>query len=202
MMKRLAIVVGLLLLFLAGFAGALLWQRLRHIEAQRAALPTPTTVPVVQPSPTVPVEATAEPAATPPTGFRLAGVALGAPHSFAVVEDPLGKSGLYRAGDPIDGLGRLRTIEAQRVVVDAPDGVVELRLAAAPPPTVTADYAVRFKRPTDSSGPITFRARVVEAREDRATVEGTVEANGVVCATCRGTFVAVKPGHPAYHRWE
>jgi hypothetical protein len=43
---------------------------------------------------------------------------------------------------------------------------------------------------------------VIEADEDRATVEGTVEADGVVCATCRGTFVAVKPGHPAYHRWE
>jgi len=26
-------------------------------------------------------------------------------------------------------------------------------------------------------------------------------AHGKVCATCHGTFVAVKPGHPAYHRW-
>ena len=26
-------------------------------------------------------------------------------------------------------------------------------------------------------------------------------ANGKVTATCRGTFVAVKEGHPAYHRW-
>ena len=74
--------------------------------------------------------------------------------------------------------------------------------AAGPPSTVTAEYAVRFKRPTGSRGPITFRSRVVEAQEDRATVEGTVEVNGVICATCRGTFVAVKPGHPAYHRWE
>jgi acyl-coenzyme A thioesterase PaaI-like protein len=72
----------------------------------------------------------------------------------------------------------------------------------APPPTVTADYAVRFKRPTPASRPLTFRARVVEAREDRATVEATLESDGVVCATCRGTFVAVKPGHPGYHRWE
>jgi len=70
------------------------------------------------------------------------------------------------------------------------------------PPTVTAEYAVRFKRPTPSGGPITFRARVVESREDRATIDATVESDGVVCATCRGTFVAVKPGHPAYHRWE
>ncbi len=74
--------------------------------------------------------------------------------------------------------------------------------ADVPPPTVTADYAVRFKRPTNANGPLTFRSRVVEASADRATVEGTVESDGVICATCRGTFVAVKPGHPAYHRWE
>jgi hypothetical protein len=42
----------------------------------------------------------------------------------------------------------------------------------------------------------------VELHEDRATIEATVEAGGVVCASCRGTFVVVKPGHPAYHRWE
>jgi len=36
---------------------------------------------------------------------------------------------------------------------------------------------------------------------DRATVEATLSCEGKVCATCRGTFVAVKPGHPAYHRW-
>jgi acyl-coenzyme A thioesterase PaaI-like protein len=71
-----------------------------------------------------------------------------------------------------------------------------------PPPTVTADYAVRFKRPSPADRPLTFRSRVVDAREDRATIEATVESDGVVCATCRGTFVAVKPGHPAYHRWE
>ena len=71
-----------------------------------------------------------------------------------------------------------------------------------PPATVTAEYAVRFKRPSSSAGPLTFRSRVVDSGPDRATVEATVESGGVVCATCRGTFVAVKPGHPAYHRWE
>lgn len=74
--------------------------------------------------------------------------------------------------------------------------------AAHPPPTVTAEYAVRFKRPSPSAAPLTFRSRVVDSGADRATVEATVESEGVVCATCRGTFVAVKPGHPAYHRWE
>jgi acyl-coenzyme A thioesterase PaaI-like protein len=72
----------------------------------------------------------------------------------------------------------------------------------APPPTVTADYAVRFRRPTPFGPPLTLRARVVESYDDRATVEASLEAGGQICATCRGTFVAVKPGHPAYHRWE
>ena len=72
---------------------------------------------------------------------------------------------------------------------------------AHPPCTVTADYAITMRRPTPTNGPVTLRARVIDAAEDRATVEGTLEAGGKVCATCRGTFVAVKPGHPAYYRW-
>jgi len=60
---------------------------------------------------------------------------------------------------------------------------------------------VKLKRPTPVDGPITLRARVVESGEDRAVVEAELEAGGKVTATCRGTFVAVKPGHPAYHRW-
>jgi acyl-coenzyme A thioesterase PaaI-like protein len=74
--------------------------------------------------------------------------------------------------------------------------------AAELPPTVTADFAVKFRRPTPFGPPLTLRSRVVDAADDRATVEATLEADGVVSATCRGTFVAVKPGHPAYHRWE
>lgn len=73
--------------------------------------------------------------------------------------------------------------------------------AASPPCTVTAEYAVKFRRPTPSGGPVTLRARVAESSADRATVEATLSAGGAVCATCRGLFVAVKPGHPAYHRW-
>ena len=73
--------------------------------------------------------------------------------------------------------------------------------ASTPPCTVTAEYAIKLKRPTPTSGPITLRARVVESGDDRATVEAGLEAGGKVCATCRGVFVAVQPGHPAYHRW-
>jgi acyl-coenzyme A thioesterase PaaI-like protein len=70
-----------------------------------------------------------------------------------------------------------------------------------PPCTVTADYAIKLLRPTPSQGPVHLSARVVESKTDRATIEGTLSVGGKVCATCRGTFVAVKPGHPAYHRW-
>ena len=71
----------------------------------------------------------------------------------------------------------------------------------APPCTVTADFHVRLLRPTPTSGPVQLRARVAESKEDRAVIEATLEAGGKTTATCRGTFVAVKPGHPAYHRW-
>jgi acyl-coenzyme A thioesterase PaaI-like protein len=73
--------------------------------------------------------------------------------------------------------------------------------AATPPCTVTADFAVTLRRPTPMDGPLTLRAHVVESDGDRAVVEASIEAKGTVTATCRGTFVAVKEGHPAYHRW-
>ena len=78
-----------------------------------------------------------------------------------------------------------------------------MRKASAdhPPCTVTADFAVKLLRPTPTSGPVKLRARVVESTDDRAVVESSLEAGGKTTATCRGTFVAVKPGHPAYHRW-
>jgi uncharacterized cupin superfamily protein len=46
-----------------------------------------------------------------------------------------------------------------------------------------------------------LRARVVESQGDRAVVEAELEADGKVTSTCRGVFVAVREGHPAYHRW-
>lgn len=70
-----------------------------------------------------------------------------------------------------------------------------------PPCTVTADYAIKLLRPTSTSGPVFLSAKVIDSTDNRATVDGTLSANGKVCATCRGTFVAVKEGHPAYHRW-
>lgn len=73
--------------------------------------------------------------------------------------------------------------------------------ATAVPCTVTADFAVKLKRPTPLDGELIVRAKVVEPEADRAVVEATIEAAGKITATCRGLFVAVKEGHPAYHRW-
>jgi acyl-coenzyme A thioesterase PaaI-like protein len=73
--------------------------------------------------------------------------------------------------------------------------------ATAPPSTVTAELDMKLRRPTPLGGELLLRARVVESSADRATVEATIEAAGKVTATCRGVFVAVKEGHPAFHRW-
>ncbi|MDQ3314598.1 MAG: PaaI family thioesterase [Verrucomicrobiota bacterium] len=70
-----------------------------------------------------------------------------------------------------------------------------------PPCTVTADYTIKLLRPTPTDASIFLAAKVVEASENRATIEGTLSGGGKVCATCRGTFVAVQEGHPAFHRW-
>ena len=75
-----------------------------------------------------------------------------------------------------------------------------LRGAAEPPCTVTADFHVTLKRPTPMVD-VLLKAKIVEAEGDKVLVEATMEAGGKITATCRGTFVAVKETHPAYHRW-
>jgi len=73
--------------------------------------------------------------------------------------------------------------------------------AERPPATVTAEYSVRFLRITPTDEPVKLVARVVEIKDDRAVVESQLQAKGEVTVEFRGTFVAVRPGHPAYHRW-
>jgi acyl-coenzyme A thioesterase PaaI-like protein len=73
--------------------------------------------------------------------------------------------------------------------------------AEQPPCTVTAEYSIKLLRPTPTNAPVLLSAHVVDLSEDRATIEGTLSAGGKACAICRGIFVAVKEGHPAYHRW-
>lgn len=67
--------------------------------------------------------------------------------------------------------------------------------------TVTADFHVRLKRPTPAGKPLRLEARVETITDDRAQIHCDVLCDGKVTATCDGLFVAVKEGHPAFHRW-
>ena len=70
-----------------------------------------------------------------------------------------------------------------------------------PPCTVTASYQIKLNRPTPTDQELVLSAHPTNIEGDRVEVEASLSANGKICATCKGTFVAVKPGHPAYHRW-
>jgi acyl-coenzyme A thioesterase PaaI-like protein len=60
---------------------------------------------------------------------------------------------------------------------------------------------VKLKRPTPSKLPVHLVAKVVESEGDRAVIEAELSSEGKITATCRGVFVAVREGHPAFHRW-
>lgn len=70
-----------------------------------------------------------------------------------------------------------------------------------PPCTVTATYSIKLRRPTPFGPELFVTGEVVELSEGRAEVKMALIADGKVCATGEGLFVAVKEGHPAYHRW-
>jgi|TARA_B100001750_G_scaffold115943_1_gene91877 acyl-coenzyme A thioesterase PaaI-like protein len=67
--------------------------------------------------------------------------------------------------------------------------------------TVTAQYEVKLKRPTPLGPNLKLKSRVLAMQNDRAEVIIELKADGKTCATGRGLFMAVKEGHPAYHRW-
>ncbi|HET6610588.1 MAG TPA: PaaI family thioesterase [Kofleriaceae bacterium] len=69
------------------------------------------------------------------------------------------------------------------------------------PASVTAEFSVKLRRPTPMDCELIARARAASIDGDRAIIDAEIEAAGKITATCRGTFVAVRPGHPAYHRW-
>lgn len=70
-----------------------------------------------------------------------------------------------------------------------------------PPCTVTAEFHVKLLRPTPSGVPVQIRARVASSQVDRVRIEAELTVGEKVTATCVGLFVAVREGHPAYHRW-
>ncbi len=143
---------GVLLALLLAAIVLMLWRR--HRPAPSVAPPTPIATAAVTvtavPSPTV---------LRAPSGYRLAGVAVGEPDSFAVVESPNGRNTLYRRDADIPGLGRLVRIEAERIVVQSDAGQFDLWLTPAATPTPTRHRTVAAQPPTAKPAPRTAAAR-------------------------------------------
>ncbi len=71
-----------------------------------------------------------------------------------------------------------------------------------PPGTVTAEYTVRFLRPTPITKSWHLTAWPTKVDGDKVHVSGKVEVEGTETASMTGLFVAVKKDHPAFHRWQ
>ncbi len=74
------------------------------------------------------------------------------------------------------------------------------RGAETPPCTVTAEFHVKLRAPTPMQ-PLVVHAKPDLVEGDRVVVSAYLESGGKKTATCVGTFVAVREGHPAFHRW-
>jgi hypothetical protein len=147
-MQPRVVLLVLLLLGLVALSGFWLWGRVIKGGAP-ARVPTATLAPV--PTATLAAGGTPTPLQRP-VGYRLAGVALGEPESFAVIEAPNGSTALYRLHDDVPGLGELLGIEAERVVIRGAAGQFDLWLAAAPtatpaPPRATPPHSLRRAHP-------------------------------------------------------
>ena len=80
-------------------------------------------------------------------------------------------------------------------------GLMDASGADEIPCTVTASYTVRLLRPTPMDTDLRVTARVTKIEGRKAWVDMALEAGEERCAEGDGLFVAVKEGHPAYHRW-
>ena len=79
--------------------------------------------------------------------------------------------------------------------------LTKLRRLDTPPCTVTAEFRVQLRRPTPSDRELTLTAWVNDVDGDTVTVDSELTVDATVYDRCTGLFVAVQPGHPAYHRW-
>jgi len=80
-------------------------------------------------------------------------------------------------------------------------GLMDKNNLSEPPCTVTASYSVVLRRPTPLGEKLIVTSQITEIDGDKVKVDLLLEANGKICASGDGLFVAVKEGHPAYHRW-
>lgn len=154
--QRLLLPALAILLLLLGWW---LHQRAQRIDRDRH---TATTTPAPSPTPTT--GAFGQATASPSVHHRLAGIAVGDVR-FVVVEHPDGTSALYRLGNEVPGLGRVRDITEDGATFDTPSGPLLLHITAPPPATATppAPSVTASSRPATSPTRRPVRART--ARE-------------------------------------
>ena len=73
--------------------------------------------------------------------------------------------------------------------------------AEKPPCSVTSEFTVKFMAPTPIDSTLKLVARVAKSSERWARTEAQLYSGQEVTAIGSGVFVAVKEGHPAWHRW-
>lgn len=136
--QRIALAAICALLLVTILSGLWLWRRLvTTLAPQLPSTATATASPVLTPTPL-----------RAPPGYRLAGVAVGEPDSFAVIEAPNGSHTLYHLDADVPGLGKLVRIEAERVLVQSGAGEFEMWLAPAATPTPTPVRSPIRRSPT------------------------------------------------------
>jgi acyl-coenzyme A thioesterase PaaI-like protein len=69
------------------------------------------------------------------------------------------------------------------------------------PATVTAELTVRMLKPTPLEETLQLSGRLKSLGQRSAVTRGRILVDGIETANCEATFVAVREGHPAYHRW-
>lgn len=80
--------------------------------------------------------------------------------------------------------------------------LMKLRRLSSPPGTVTSEYTVKFLKPTPLDRRWHLVAKVSKVEGSKVYVEGRLDVDGEKTAAMTGVFVAVKEGHPAFHRWQ
>lgn len=79
--------------------------------------------------------------------------------------------------------------------------LMKAQVLSAPPGTVTAEYTVKFLKPSPINATLHARAWPTKIEGNRVAIEGDILINGVKTVSMRGTFVAVKEAHPAFDKW-
>ena len=79
--------------------------------------------------------------------------------------------------------------------------LMKARGLSTAPGTVTAEYTVKFLKPSPIDRDWELEAWATKVEGERVSVVGELKVEDTTTALMNGTFVAVREGHPAFYRW-